>query len=147
MWMTQGKITENKPETTWDTSQAGPSSIELGWEQMSTVSDRGQWTMTHGPNLAHCLVSWIQFYRNPAVPIHLSTFYGCFCTEWRSCTIDSVAHVHWEKKCTKVENYILFGRLTENLSLGGSLSDSSETLLQRGKGELEYIGIFATETK
>ena len=38
------------------------------------------------------------------------------------------------KKCTKVENYVLFGRLTENLSLGGSLSDSSEALLQRGKG-------------
>ena len=37
------------------------------------------------------------------------------------------------KKCTKAENYALFGRLTEKLSLGGSLSDSSETLLQRGK--------------
>ena len=29
----------------------------------------------------------------------------------------------------KVENYILFRGLAENLSLGGSLSDSSEGLL------------------
>ena len=102
MWMTQVKITESKPETTWDTSQAGLSQIKLGWEQVSTLSDRGQQTMTPGPSLAHCLVSWIQFYRNLAVPIHLSTFYGCFCTEWRSCTIDSVAHVQWEKNVQKM---------------------------------------------
>ena len=33
----------------------------------------------------------------------------------------------------KVENYVLFGGLAEDLSPGDSLSDSSEGLLQRGK--------------
>ena len=35
----------------------------------------------------------------------------------------------------KVASYVLFGDLTEDCSLGGgSLSDSSEELLQRGEG-------------
>ena len=34
----------------------------------------------------------------------------------------------------KTEYYVLFGRLTKDLSLGYSLSDSSEGLLQRGRG-------------
>ena len=34
----------------------------------------------------------------------------------------------------KVENYVLFGGLAENLSPGDSLSDSREGLFQRGKG-------------
>ena len=35
----------------------------------------------------------------------------------------------------KVVSSVLFGDLTEEYSLGGSLSDRSEDLLQRGKGE------------
>ena len=35
----------------------------------------------------------------------------------------------------KVENYVLFGRLAENLNWGGSLSDSSDGPVPRGKGE------------
>ena len=34
----------------------------------------------------------------------------------------------------KVENYVLFGRLSEGLRLEGNLSDSREEVLQRGKG-------------
>lgn len=34
----------------------------------------------------------------------------------------------------KVENYILCGKLIENYSLGDSLSESSEEMVQRGKG-------------
>ena len=34
----------------------------------------------------------------------------------------------------KVDSYVLFGELTEDYSLGDHLSDSSEELLQRGKG-------------
>ena len=42
----------------------------------------------------------------------------------------------WKKKKRlnlKVENYTLFGGLSEDLSLGGSLSGSSEGLIQRGE--------------
>ena len=53
----------------------------------------------------------------------------------------------WGKKCTKIENYVLFGRLTENLSLGGSLSDSSETLLQRGKGRARIYRNFCNRNQ
>ena len=38
----------------------------------------------------------------------------------------------------KVENYVLFSRLSEDLSLEHSLSDSSEQLLQRGKGGASF---------
>ena len=34
----------------------------------------------------------------------------------------------------KVKNYVLFIRVAENLSLGGSLLENSEGLLQRDKG-------------
>ena len=47
-----------------------------------------------------------------------------------------------EKKKThnlKVENYVLFGRLSEDLSPGGSLSDSSKGLFPRGKGGSQDI--------
>ena len=36
----------------------------------------------------------------------------------------------------KVDNYVLFSGHIEDLSLGDSLSDSSEGLFQRGKGEV-----------
>ena len=39
----------------------------------------------------------------------------------------------------KDENYVLFGRLAEDLSPEGSFSDNSESLLQRGKGESQDI--------
>lgn len=54
-----------------------------------------------------------------------------------------------EKKIQKleVENYVLFYRLDENLSPGGSFSDSSEGLLQRGKGGVGYTGGFGTKIK
>ena len=40
----------------------------------------------------------------------------------------------------KAENYALLGRLTEDLSLGYSLSDLSEGLFQRDKGCHLQIG-------
>ena len=43
----------------------------------------------------------------------------------------------------KVENYVLFGRLTKDYSLGYTVSESSEGLLQRGKGRSRDIGVFA----
>ena len=42
----------------------------------------------------------------------------------------------------KAENYALFGELVEDLSLGGSLSDSSEGLLRRGKGRARIYRSF-----
>ena len=40
-----------------------------------------------------------------------------------------------KKMCSlKFENYVLFSGLTEDLSWGYSLSDSSKGLFQRGKG-------------
>ena len=39
----------------------------------------------------------------------------------------------------KVENHVLFSRFSEDLSLEGSLSDSSERLLRRGKGGAVYM--------
>ena len=47
----------------------------------------------------------------------------------------------------KVENYVLFGRLAKDLSLGGSLSDSSEGLLLRGKGGARMHRSFCSEKK
>ena len=46
----------------------------------------------------------------------------------------------------KVENRDLLGRLSEDSSLGGSLLDSSEGLLWKGR-EPEYIGVLATKIK
>ena len=45
--------------------------------------------------------------------------------------------VDWEKTHTqnlKVENYALFDRFSEDLSLENSLSDHSQELLQRDRG-------------
>ena len=42
----------------------------------------------------------------------------------------------------KVASYVLFGDLTEDYSLGDSLSGSSEGLFQRGKGGAGYVGVF-----
>ena len=42
----------------------------------------------------------------------------------------------------KVENYGLFSRLTEDLSPGYSFSDSSEGLVQRGKGGARIYSSF-----
>ena len=49
----------------------------------------------------------------------------------------------------KIKNCILFSRVTENLSLGGSLLENSEGLLQRGKGggDPGYTEVFETKTK
>ena len=38
----------------------------------------------------------------------------------------------------KVEKYVLFGGQNEDYSLGDSISDSSEKLLQSGRGEGQY---------
>ena len=47
----------------------------------------------------------------------------------------------------KAVSYALFQDLTEDYSLGDSLSDSSEELFQRGKEESGYIGVFTGKTK
>ena len=45
----------------------------------------------------------------------------------------------------KVENYVLFGRFSEDLSPEDSLSDRSEEVLQRGKGGARIHRSFATK--
>ena len=52
-----------------------------------------------------------------------------------------------KKKCTKVENYVLFSGLAEALSPESSLSDSSEGLLQGGKGGAWIHRSFCNETR
>ena len=47
----------------------------------------------------------------------------------------------------KGENYVLFGGLPEDLSLGYSLSDSSEGLLRRGKGGARIYRSFCKNNK
>ena len=47
----------------------------------------------------------------------------------------------------KVENRVLFGRLSEDISPGDSLSESSEGLLGRGEGGTRIYRSFATKTK
>ena len=47
----------------------------------------------------------------------------------------------------KVENSVLFGALSENSCLGGSLSDSSERLFPRDKGGARTNRSSATKTK
>ena len=45
----------------------------------------------------------------------------------------------------KVENYVSFSELTEDLSPGNSLSGGSEGLLQRGKGRARIYRSIKTE--
>ena len=47
----------------------------------------------------------------------------------------------------KVNNYVLFSGLTEDLSSEYSLSESSEKLFQRGKGETRICRSFLKHTK
>ena len=47
----------------------------------------------------------------------------------------------------KIENYVLFGRLSEGLRLEGNLSDSPEEVLQRGKGGARIYGSCAMKTR
>ena len=47
----------------------------------------------------------------------------------------------------KVENYVLCGGHSEDVSLGHSISDGSEGRLQRGQGEARTYGIFAIKTR
>ena len=47
----------------------------------------------------------------------------------------------------EVENYVLFSRHTENLSLGGRISDSSEGLVQRGEGGARIYRNFCKKKK
>ena len=47
----------------------------------------------------------------------------------------------------KAENYVLFGRLAEDLSLRNSLSKSSEGLFQIDKEEPGCTGVFATKIR
>ena len=47
----------------------------------------------------------------------------------------------------EVESYILFRNLTEDNSLGNNLSDSSEELFQRGKGEARIYKSFRWKKK
>ena len=52
-----------------------------------------------------------------------------------------------KKHNLKVENYVLFSRVAEDLSPEGSLSDSSEGLLHRGKGGARLYRSFATKIR
>ena len=47
----------------------------------------------------------------------------------------------------KINNYVVFSGLTEDLSSEYSLSDSSEKLFQRGKGETRICRSFSKQTK
>ena len=47
----------------------------------------------------------------------------------------------------KAENYVLLGGLSEDSSPGGSLSDSSEGLLQKVRKEPGHMGVSATKTR
>ena len=47
----------------------------------------------------------------------------------------------------KVENYVLFGRLSEGLRLESNLSDSCEEVLWRVREEPGYMGAFVTKTR
>ena len=47
----------------------------------------------------------------------------------------------------KTKNCVLFGRQTEDLSLGDSLSDGSDRLLQRDKGGARIYEFFKTKAK
>ena len=47
----------------------------------------------------------------------------------------------------KVENYVLFGGLSEDLSLGSSFSDHSRNCSEEVREEPGYMGVFATKTK
>ena len=47
----------------------------------------------------------------------------------------------------KIENSVFSGRVSENLSLGYSISDSSKGLLLRGKWGARIDGGFATKTR
>ena len=47
----------------------------------------------------------------------------------------------------KVENWVSFGGFAEDLSLGGSLSCSSETLLQRGEGRARIYRNFCNKNQ
>ena len=47
----------------------------------------------------------------------------------------------------KVENYVLFGGLSEDSSLGNNLSESSEGCSKEVREESEYVGVFATKTR
>ena len=47
----------------------------------------------------------------------------------------------------KVENYVLFGGLPEDLSTGDSLSDTSERLLQRDKEGARIYRSFCNKTQ
>ena len=46
----------------------------------------------------------------------------------------------------EVENYVLFGEFSEDVSLEDSLSDCSEGLFQRGKGGTRMYRSFAIKT-
>jgi len=47
----------------------------------------------------------------------------------------------------KVNNYVVFSGLIKDLSSEYSLSDSSEKLFQRGKGEIRICRSFSKQTK
>ena len=47
----------------------------------------------------------------------------------------------------KVENYVLYNGLTDDLNQRDSFSDSSEGLFRRGKGGARYIEVFAKKKK
>ena len=58
-------------------------------------------------------------------------------------------YICWLKKMhnLKTENYVLFGRQAEDLSLGDSLSDGSDRLLQRDKGEARIYEFLKNKSK
>ena len=60
-----------------------------------------------------------------------------------------VENQNWEKQTNKpkkthnlkVENYVLFGRLSEDFNPGGSLSNHYEGLLRRVREDPGYMGV------
>ena len=58
-------------------------------------------------------------------------------------------YICWLKKMhnLKTENYVLFCRQTEDLSLGDSLSDGSDGLLQRDKGGAKIYEFLKNKSK
>ena len=57
-------------------------------------------------------------------------------------------NVNWKKiHSLNVKSYVLFGNLTEDYSLGDSLSDSSEELFQRDKRGASYNKSFNRHLK
>ena len=65
-----------------------------------------------------------------------------YCRSWKGLLTGKKKKKH----NIKAENYVLFGIFSEDLSLEDSLSDHSEGLLQKGKGEARIYRSFCKTT-